>query len=293
MAADHWSACAQLEPDDEAAQEGLERVERAKEEGTVPVAMQVERRAPVDEKAEARQLSIAQVYDLIDAQATNIEEAGGESVDPGVLDGALKWLASRQKDYQGEAYFVQIERNAVYMREAAIACQQAIVLYLGEGQPLLHRDDEVARYVALQRRLAQHAVPFQLNFVRYGCTGCEVHDRHAPWLGLQGMRRSVDRSVYLEELEFSCVYGQVMLTASRYLLVALLNNREAAGIAQGLPSEEVASAVEEGVSIRTDEWSHLVKLATGTGVRRSWIAAQTPPWRQMWGERYQAIAQSL
>jgi tetratricopeptide (TPR) repeat protein len=289
----HWKVCTRLDPDDEEAQQGLQRVERARVEVTAPIAVQVERKEPVAERVGARQLSIAQIYDLIDAQATSVEEAGGESVDPGVLDGALKWLASRQKDYQGEAYFVQIERNAVYMREAALACQQAIVLYLCEGQPLLGRDDEVSRYVALQRRLAQHAVPFQLNFIRYGCTGCEVHDRHAPWTALQAMRRSVDRAVYLEELEFSCIYGQVMLMASRYLLVALLNDRKAAGIAQGVPSEEVALAVDEGVSIRTDEWSHLAKLTAGAGTLRPGLGVQTPPWRQMWGERFQDIARRV
>ena len=234
-----------------------------------------------------------QVRSLLETMFQAIEKAGGETIVWGALDRALGWLAEKQRGYQGDAYFDQIENNAVFLREAALACMHATSEFLREGQPVLDTDEEVSFFTHAQRTIARDAASSHLNFIRDGCLGCSVHDKHESYEGYYAMRREAARPDYLEKLEFRYVHGHVMLIASQHLLAEALSNPEYAGVAEQLSSDEVEEIIADTVRIRTAHWGGLTDSTFSDEAAELAELAENRSWRQVWGERFDAIAQTI
>ncbi len=157
-------------------------------------------------------------------------------------DAALGWLVEKQNNFTEEAYVDQIEKNAVYFYELASICNLGSSRFLYLGQPILSAE-EIGPFVSLQRGIALQTSDQQVRFIRYGCSGCDMHDEHGLWADYQRMRNLGDRSVYIEELEFACIRNHVSFMASEYFLSTLLLNHKWAGIASRLPVQGVIDEV--------------------------------------------------
>jgi len=239
---------------------------------------------------------IGQIRYLFEMLALELEKQHGyEQISSTVRTTALEWLAEKQRDYKGDAYLDQIERNAVYLGEGTSAVSFASAVYLCEGQPILRSQDEIFHFVFETRtEMPQAIMPFQVNFIRFGCNGCPVHDQHQRWAGLQRLRRMANRADYIEELEFSCIYYQMTYLVGQSFLSTLLANYDLAGIAAMIPLDQVFTVTEQCVRMRTDLWGGLKRLTSlpvfdKMGNLTGWEQQQIDPypkWRDIWGKEF-------
>ncbi len=160
---------------------------------------------------------------------------------------AEEFVQKKRKDYQGNDYVVQIEKNAIYLSEGTLAVNSAMLKYLVYGEPLL-RPNEVDSFVNATRLMqSQNTTPFHLAYLRENCDGCLVHSEHARYESWYTLRRAGDPTKYIDELEFSCKYYQATYVLSQHFLSSLLLNHSLAGGARNLPLHDVASVIAERV----------------------------------------------
>ena len=250
-----------------------------------------------------RYYDVGQVRYLFDMLALEIEnqEEAYDQVSSTVRTQALQWLAEKQRDYRGDAYHDQVERNAVYLGEVTSATNFIAADYLCKGQPIL-RPEEILSFVTRTAiEMAQGIEPFQVNFIRFGCSGCTFHAAHGRWTGLRRLRNTARREDYIEELEFCCLYYQMSQAVAKGFLVMLLANHDLAGIAAMLPLREVYAVVEERIGIRTSLYGGLIKpeslpvfdeQGNITGWERQQISSR-PKWWDGWGEEFAGIARNI
>ena len=132
-----------------------------------------------------------------DTIANQTDEAyGHDAFVSNMLDTALNWLAKKRTTHSGDAYLDQLEKNAIYLRESASACNLATAMYLYGGQPILQTDEQVMSFVSAQREVGQEMARLQLKFLRSGCGGCEIHARHEMWANYRQMRNQPNRDLY-------------------------------------------------------------------------------------------------
>lgn len=248
----------------------------------------------MEDNMQANLNDLNQVRALVDMLAVAMEDANGQQFISKMLETGLKWLATKQRDYKGDAYFEQIEKNAVYLQEAAMACDRAFAIFICRGEPILTTNEQISFYVQTQRVAAQETMPLHLSFIRSGCSGCSAHEKHNLYISYQTMRKDKNRAAYIEELEFACIYYQVMFIASQYFLTGILRNPDHAGIARKLSPDQVATIIDERIGIRTQLWSGLVEITTAQNIPNMMQNAPAKkPWRQIWGDKFDWIARKL
>jgi hypothetical protein len=234
------------------------------------------------------------LFDTIANQA--FEENSQDSLGSGVLNKALNWLAKKQATYTGDAYFEQLEKNAVYFRESALVCNGATATYLHDGTPILQTEEQVTSFVLSQREFGRAVTLLQLQFLRSGCDGCEIHSWHGKWANFKQLRSQPNRSAYLEELEFASIYFHSMFTASQYFLTIFLQNHNLARICQLLNPKDVGPTTEQRVELWTSFWIGLTIFPKVTWDKNnvpSFAPLEVPSkrraWREIWGEEYERI----
>jgi hypothetical protein len=192
--------------------------------------------------------SVDQVRLLLEQIGVGIEQMLGTQIRKTATEGP----EMKRREYPAEAYHDQIEKNAIYLREAMVSLNAAIVEYLKHGQPLLRPDqiDEFVTYTRVTR--SRQVTLLHLNYIRHGCTGCQVHAEHGPYAKLRQMVQDSDWPRYLEEMEFSYVYYQAASMMAANYLAQLLNQHNLAASARAIPPEELAGVVQERVFLRTD-----------------------------------------
>jgi len=237
---------------------------------------------------------LANLFDTIVNQ--KLEEDIHYSFTADTLDVGLRWLANKQATYSGEAYFDQLERNAVYLRESASIFNGATAIYLYEGTPILQTEEEITSFVFSQRQFAQEVAQMQLKFLRSGCNGCEIHSWHGKWAGFKEMRGQPNRSAYLEELEFACIYFQSMFIASQYFLRVFLQNHSLASSCQLLNPKDLGPTTEQRVEIWTNFWTELMIFPKVNWDKNNVpsfapleVPSKRPAWREIWGDRFGTI----
>jgi hypothetical protein len=125
------------------------------------------------------------------------------------LDIALRFLAQKQIQYEGDGYVDEVERNAVYHREAATMFIATMAVFLCRGTPRL-KQQEIDSYLIDLRQDALDATGWQLDFIRTDCDGCLVRDWHHFWSNWRRMRREGLIADYRQEVESGCMYHQMI-----------------------------------------------------------------------------------
>ena len=239
---------------------------------------------------------------VFDSMANVLAETmGSEHMQATVLDFALQWLAKKQAQFSGAAYVDQLEKNSVYFRESAVVCDFATAEYLHDGKPLLQLD-QVRQFVNNQKALSQATTRDHLKFVREGCGQCGSHWRHPQWQWMKDMRARQDHWAYLELLEYSSIVYCANYTTSEQFLLAFLQNRQLAGAARNAAMKDVWNVADDRSLIWASIWSNTLKL----NAQMKWddklaewhftpepVPSKRPHWREIWGERFDAIARNL
>jgi len=158
----------------------------------------------------------------------------------------------KRQQYSGGAYLDQVEKNAVYLREGTMAVNAAITEYLMHGQPILSPEEIPAFLTYTRVTRPQQTVLLHLNFIRNGCSGCDVHDEHGPYAAFRQLLLTGDSARYIDEMEFSYVYFQASCLVAQQFLVAMLSNYGLAGCARLISAWELAEVVQERVFRWTD-----------------------------------------
>jgi len=243
--------------------------------------------------------TLDQFHGFLETLRLEIERIQGyDELTASTLDAALGWLVEKQNNFTGEAYLDQIEKNAVYFYELASICNLDSSKYLFLGQPILTAE-EVEPFVSLRRGIALQIADQQVRFIRYSCSGCDMHDEHSLWADYQRMRNMGDRRVYVEELEFACIRNRVFFMTSEYFLSTLLLNHKWAGIASRLPVQGVIDEVIQEVHVQATEWSGelIYSVSQQIGYTDGKIyskppSSTKPTWRDIWGRRFDEITRS-
>lgn len=223
-----------------------------------------------------------QVAHLMAMMLRHIEESPDyERITSSWVDVALQYLAEKQAMYQGSSYVEQIEKNAVYLLECSTVFVSTIAEYLCIGKPVLG-ESHIPFFVRSLRQQGLEMAEWQLAFIRTGCNGCPVHSRHGIWESLRTMRRTASKESYIEELEFTYIYHQMMFMISQTFLEAFLKSSRLAGSASTLAIDTLYATVEKQVRFRVALWSGLVRPE----VQR----LAKPTWRDVWGDRFDRIA---
>ncbi len=229
-------------------------------------------------------------------------ESGHENFNSIPINTSLEWLAKKQRDFSGDSYFEQIEKNAIYLSECAhqVICETA--RHLVKGDP--PNPQEIP---AIQDSLRAHAIEensYHLNFIRNGCNSCPVHQDHGRWQKLATIRSTANRRDYIDELEFTCIYKQMELLIAQMFLNVFLHNPQFAGIAKQLPESEVLTTLQERCYMTVAAWGNLISPASdpvsaGDGDKTRSIHWKeeplgTPPkWRHIWGKEFEAVARRV
>lgn len=160
----------------------------------------------------------------------------------------------KKRNFSGDAYVQQIEKNAIYLREGTQALILAMVKFMWKGEPRL-RPQKVADFVNATRIIAaQQSMPYHLAYLQKGCVTCPVHDEHRFYQGWRNMRLAGDRSAYLNEMEFSYKFYQATYVVAQLFLDTLLRNRQYAKAAKEMSPSELFESIEERVEL----WSNIM-----------------------------------
>jgi len=243
--------------------------------------------------------TLDQLHGFLETLRLEMERVQGyDEFTASTLDAALGWLIEKQNNFIGEAYLDQIEKNAIYFYELASVFNLHSSKYLYLGQPILSAED-VEPFLSLQQNMALWTADQQVRIVRYGCSGCDIHDEHSLWVVYQGMRNVGDRPAYIEELEFACIQNRVFFMAGKYFLSTLLLNHKWAGIASRLPVQGVIDEVIQEVQMLSTEWSGglIYSVSQQIGYTDGKIyskppSSTKPTWRDIWGRRIDEITRS-
>ena len=145
---------------------------------------------------------------LWDQIRIGIEETSGSNNVHDILITALEWVAEKRDTFSGIDYFNQIEKNAIYLRECANIILNINAKYLFYDEPLIPTQ-EIETYVTSLRRYAHQRSSDHLTFVRSGCKKCSSHNQHFNYKVLFEKRRKEKPEIYLEEIEYWCIYYQI------------------------------------------------------------------------------------
>jgi hypothetical protein len=109
---------------------------------------------------------------------------------------AIEGPEKKRREYPPSAYLDQIERNAIYLFEGVKAVSAAIVRYLMYGEPILNMD-QINPFVTHTSIVGpQQTTLLHVNYLRYGCTGCAVHQEHERYAEYRTLRQAGDLTKY-------------------------------------------------------------------------------------------------
>jgi hypothetical protein len=200
------------------------------------------------------------------------------------LDIALGSLAQRQVQYEGEDYVDEVERHAVYHREAATILIATTAVFLCNGTPRLKKH-EIDSYLTDLRQVALDATRWQLDYIRTDCDGCPVHDWHYFWRNWRRMRQEGPSAEYRREVEFGCIYHQMIFNVSEMCLESLLRSRKYPGGARLLRGKKVSETIDQQIRRQ-------VRQRTGIEVVAPEDAGKWT-WRDTWGKKSDQIKSTL
>jgi hypothetical protein len=164
---------------------------------------------------------------------------------------AMEGPELKRKQYPSSAYVDQIEKNAVYLYEVTMTINAAIIEYLSQGRPILPREQVPAfvKDTAIMR--PQQTMLLHLNFIRHGCSGCQVHEEHTRYIPFPKLLLAGDLANYMKEMEYAYVYFQASCIATQQCLTVLLQNHNLAGSGQLISLAELVEVVEERIFMWT------------------------------------------
>jgi hypothetical protein len=163
---------------------------------------------------------------------------------------AENWVVNLKKRYQQREYLAKLEEQGVYLAEASNNVSELITTYLTNGEPVLLEPQEMQVFVkTISVRQALEDMPHHVNYIRNGCSGCPVHEKHFFYELLKSLRSSGNSAEYQDTLEFACKYYQCMFMLGTTYFQALLFDQSLAGSAKNIGYTDLVERV--GVQIET------------------------------------------
>ncbi len=211
---------------------------------------------------------------LWDTIRVNMERVMGfKEIDNFVIQGPLKWIIDKQNQFRGDEYLMKIENNAIYLSEASSACLDVTTDYLCHKGKFKIPQQEIQSFVySIRQNAIQPAIAHQ-NYIRSGCSGCYYHNYHNYYKTLYQMKRYEKPKIYLEEIEFVCIFNQMKFLIVQEFLITFLKNKEFSGIVKNLSPEEVKNTLNEKAGITVQLWGKIVQISTSkpnNTVKKTW-----------------------
>ena len=124
-----------------------------------------------------------------------------------------------------------------------------------------------------------------MDFIRTDCDGCLVHDWHHFWRNWRKMRQDDALADYRREVEFGCIYHQMIFNGSEICLENLLRSRKYAGSARLLRGNKVFETIDQHIRRQARRRSGIVMVAPEDAGK--WT------WRDTWGKKFDQIKSTM
>jgi hypothetical protein len=163
---------------------------------------------------------------------------------------AENWVINLKKRYRPEEYLAKLEEQGVYLAEASDNVIELIAEYFTTGKPLLLEPQEMQVFVKnISVKQPLENTPHHVNYIRNGCSGCPVHEKHFYYDQWKSMRSSGISAEYQDTLEFACKYYQCMFMLGTTYLHAFLSDRTLAGSARDIVFADLLERVRNQIEL--------------------------------------------
>ena len=91
--------------------------------------------------------------------------------------------------------------------------------------------------------------PHHVNYIRNGCSGCPVHEKHFYYDQWKSMRKSGNSAEYQDTLEFACKYYQCMFMVGTAYLQVFFSDQSLAGRARNIVFSDLLGRINTQIEL--------------------------------------------